>query len=625
MATIADLVIKLSADTAPAEKGIDSFSGKVSKGFGKALLPAVGVLGGLGIAALKTTDAAKDLGESQNAVNVVFGKGSKIVSDFAKVADKQAGLSMRQLNELVTPLGAAFQNAGFSQEQAAKSSVMLAKRAADMASVFNVDVSQALEAIQAGLRGEADPLERFGVGMSAAAVQAKAMSMGLVKAEKDTSKIALAQIAFKEKTEEAGRALVEHGRGSDEYAKAAAHAGYAESQLQKAIEGKIPALTSGQKAQAGLALIMEQTNRLQGDFVNTSDSAANSARINAAAQENLQASIGTGLLPVVQMYQKIIGEATQFMADHTTTVKIVAGVLGGLAVAVIAVNAGMAVYRAALIAGTAAQWLLNAAVTANPIGIVVVALAALAAAIVVAWTKSETFRRIVTGAFDAVKNAAGAVLDFFRTHWKTIAVLISGPFAPIVLLATDAFGVRSALVGAFGAVKQAVGGIVDDIAGFFQKLPGRIKTFATQAGQAFVDGLKAGLSALAGALESMVKAPLNALISAWNGLGIPGFDLHIGLPGPVPDIDFSWGGVSLPDVPHLSKGGITTEDTLAQLHKNEAVIPLNRLEGMGGTGNTYVFPNYLGDKRELVEFLQREMIRFERNNGMGFTGGALPA
>ncbi|QIM22887.1 hypothetical protein G7075_20050 [Phycicoccus sp. HDW14] len=44
---------------------------------------------------------------------------------------------------------------------------------------------------------------------------------------------------------------------------------------------------------------------------------------------------------------------------------------------------------------TAAQWLWNAALTANPIGIVVVAIAALVAAIVLAWKNSETFRAIV--------------------------------------------------------------------------------------------------------------------------------------------------------------------------------------------------------------------------------------
>lgn len=64
---------------------------------------------------------------------------------------------------------------------------------------------------------------------------------------------------------------------------------------------------------------------------------------------------------------------------------------------------------------TASQWSLNAAMQANPIGVVVLAIAALVAIFVIAWKNSETFRDIVKGAFDKVKDAAGAVWDFLKT------------------------------------------------------------------------------------------------------------------------------------------------------------------------------------------------------------------
>ena len=83
---------------------------------------------------------------------------------------------------------------------------------------------------------------------------------------------------------------------------------------------------------------------------------------------------------------------------------------------------------------TAAQWLLNAALTANPIGIVIIALAALGAALYLAWTHSETFRNIVTGAWNAIKDAVGwawdnvlkPVIDAFAAAglwlWQTVLV-----------------------------------------------------------------------------------------------------------------------------------------------------------------------------------------------------------
>src|SRR5690349_1615277 len=62
-------------------------------------------------------------------------------------------------------------------------------------------------------------------------------------------------------------------------------------------------------------------------------------------------------------------------------------------------------------AWAAGQWLLNAALSANPIGIVVVAVAALVAGIVLAYNKSETFRNIVQTAMGAARNAVGWVVD----------------------------------------------------------------------------------------------------------------------------------------------------------------------------------------------------------------------
>lgn len=66
---------------------------------------------------------------------------------------------------------------------------------------------------------------------------------------------------------------------------------------------------------------------------------------------------------------------------------------------------------AAAKASAAAQWLLNGALSANPIGLVVVALVALAAGVVVAYKKSETFRDVVDTAFATAKSAISGVVD----------------------------------------------------------------------------------------------------------------------------------------------------------------------------------------------------------------------
>ena len=76
-------------------------------------------------------------------------------------------------------------------------------------------------------------------------------------------------------------------------------------------------------------------------------------------------------------------------------------------------------------------------------------------------------------------------------------------------------------------------------------------------------------------------------------------------------------------VPEAASGGITARNTLAQLHSNEAIIPLSKLPnilrrmnvsgqgGMGG-GNTYNFPNYVGNEDDLKRIINEARLEFER-------------
>lgn len=253
----------LRRDLATARSEADSSGKRAGRVFGTAMragLLAVGAIAaGAVIGIKKSIDAASDLNEAVNATSVTFGKAQKTLIDFADQAATQAGLSKRAFLELVTPIGAALQNYGFSAQEAADQSVNLAKRAADMASVFNVDVGEAMQAIQAGLRGEADPLERFGVGLNETAVNAYAVKNGIAAA------------------------------GTE--------------------------LTAHQKTQARLALLMEQTNRVQGDFVNTSDGLANQQRILRAEFENVTAEVGTALLPVASKLMGLLLQGIPIVRD----------------------------------------------------------------------------------------------------------------------------------------------------------------------------------------------------------------------------------------------------------------------------------------------------------------------
>jgi len=75
----------------------------------------------------------------------------------------------------------------------------------------------------------------------------------------------------------------------------------------------------------------------------------------------------------------------------------------------------------------AVQWVLNAALSANPIGLVIIGVAALVAGIVIAYKRSETFRRIVDAAFRAVWGAAKFAFDWIKRNWPLLLGIIIGP------------------------------------------------------------------------------------------------------------------------------------------------------------------------------------------------------
>jgi hypothetical protein len=294
------------------------------------------------------------------------------------------------------------------------------------------------------------------------------------------------------------------------------------------------------KMATGQAAIQQVTDKVRGQAAAYSDTAEGGMAKFHAEIQRLEEVFGNMLIPALETASTKLASLAQFMSDHAETAKILLGVLAGVAAVLLTisavtavVSAATAIASAATAVWTAAQWLLNIALTANPIGLVVIAVAALVAGIIIAYKESDTFRQIVAGAFDAVASAATTVLDFFRSHWPEIAVLISGPFAPLVLLATDGFGIRSALVGAFSAVLDAartlggqiVGGIVDGVTGVATAVSNRVQAVvdaigdffgnmfnkASALGHRILDGIVDGVTGVATAVANRVQAVVDAI------------------------------------------------------------------------------------------------------------------
>ena len=411
MARSVDLAIRILVDSSRASSGLaEAGSGldKFAAGARKAGLAAGAVLGVLGKLASDAFDSASRLEQAGGAVESVFGRQAAAVKSLASEAANGVGLATAEYSELASVLGSQLGNLGVAQDQIVGKTDGLIKMGADLAATFGGTTSEAVEALSSLFRGEADPIERYGVSIKQSDINARLAAQGLDK--------------------------------------------LTGNQLRQA------------ETTARLALLTEQTTAAQGAFSREADTAAGAQQRMNAQIENAKASIGEALLPIVsQLAAHLQGMAT-WAQQNATTVQILAVVLAGLSLAVLAVNAGLAIYKAATVAATAVTWLLGVANIAAW-GWVVIAVVAVIAIIVLLWNKCDWFRsavgaviRWVAGAWDWVVNAVRGVIDY-----------LSGPLSTALSLVRRYFEIATA--PARWAFEQ-VGNAISTVVGWIQNLVG---------------------------------------------------------------------------------------------------------------------------------------------------------
>lgn len=544
------ILIKILGDAKNLTSTLDRAQtrvGKVRTGFQKALKPATAIGGGLVALGKMVAGSASDLNESANAVRVTFGTQAAAVEALSKKAATSVGLSSSEFNSMAVQFSAFTDQIGGGGAKSVQVLDDMSTRIADFASVMNLDVAQAAEKFQSGLAGETEPLRKFGIDLSAAKVQAYAYAEGIAAAGKP--------------------------------------------------------LTEAQKVQARYALLMKQTAKTQGDFTNTSGEAANAQRIANAQWDNARAKLGTALLPAIAAVASALAGLAGWVSDNSTAVLTLAAVIGGLVIAVWAVNAASSAWSAvqainnglmvlsrshvatfigvkalefaawvrsaagavahgvavaaSTVAQTAAnlatkawaagQWLLNAALSANPIGLVVIAIAALVAGLVYAWNNSETFRTIVLNVWAAIKGAVLAVVNWLKTavpaafqwiknaflnytplglvisHWGQIKAFIAGAVASIRGV-IGWFGSLPGRFGAwFGAAKDAAAGKLVELVTLLRSLPGRalealgnIGSTLLNAGKSLIQGFIDGIKNMLGSVRDTL-GDLTSSLTDWKG------------------------------------------------------------------------------------------------------------
>ena len=190
----------------------------------------------------------------------------------------------------------------------------------------------------------------------------------------------------------------------------------------------------------------------------------------------------------------------------------------------VAATAATVAHTAVTKASAAAQWLLNAALSANPIGLVVIAIAGLVAALVVAYKKSETFRNIVNAAWGAIKTAAVAVFGFVANYIKTWVGIIRAVLGKVKAVADS-------VVRFFDRMRDGIVGAFNRVTGFLRTVAGKIKSaignpgrILYEVGKDIVAGLRNGISAAWHWVTDKLKGLIGGLSKAAKkvlGIGSP--------------------------------------------------------------------------------------------------------
>lgn len=402
-ALLKQLRVELRGVGGEGEKAGKSFGAKLAAGAKSVAGPLIaGFVGGLGAEALKglvggMVNAASEAEQSQGAVTAIFKDNAKQIETAAGRAAQAVGLSANEYRGLASTLGAQLKNKGITDF--ADQTEGLITLGADLSAQFGGSTKDAVEALTSALRGETDPIERYGVSLNAAAVEQQALSMGMKK-----------------------------------------------------VGGQF---TDQEKALASLALIQKQTADAQGTFNREQDTYAGKMQRAQASAENLKTTIGQFLLPIftkiadvlnstvvpaiqgfVESFQDGTGAGGQFKDVLTTVKDILSGSINfykdnktWIDAMVVAIVSGTVAYKAMAAAQTVqtgvmkawgvvtgkttlAQLGLNTALLANPIGIVVIAIGALVGALIYLYNNNETVRNGIDKAWSTIKGAISSVVGW---------------------------------------------------------------------------------------------------------------------------------------------------------------------------------------------------------------------
>ena len=457
----------LNGQVAPGMTSVGSSSGKK---FGSGMLasfksfagPLAAVAGTAAIGSFfkEAITGASDLNETISASKVIFGDAQGSVEAFAKNTKKNILLTTQEAIDASNTFGTFGKSAGLTGQKLATFSTDLTGLASDLASFKNTTTEEAITALGAALRGESEPIRKYGVLLDDFSMRQEAVRLGLIKTTKT-------------------------------------------------------ALTPQNKILAAQSLIFQKTTDAQGDAARTAGGFANQTKILRKNFIDIRNEVGSALLPVVNKLTTLLASS---LKPAFETIKEVAkpvvdffkafGTEGGKT------NASVSKLKDTLTSiGNAFKPLFE---TLKNVGTQLGSLIGPAFRDI-----GNIITQNLLPAFDAILPILIPVANFFL---KIIGSAIIGAFKGAVQFLKGALNIISGVFNVFAGlfrgdwkklwtgVKQIFGGVIDAVLGAFQFFwnVGILNIFR-KAGLALIGVAKNGLTALKGAFTGGMQSILNFL------------------------------------------------------------------------------------------------------------------
>ena len=520
---------KVAVENSDANKSIDETTGKAEQSEGKmsSAFKKIGAAVAAGFAIDKIVnfgkaivDASATVAAEQSAFEQIMGKYSNTAQQKMNDIAKTTGMVSTRLTPYMTSMTAKFKGLGYDISDATTLAQSGLTLAADASAFWDKSLEDAMGGLNSFINGSYEGGEAIGLFANDTQLASYAVKNGIVSETKewaslDEARKQATRLEYAQKMMEASGATGQAAKEAGQYANVQANltekwrqfkAQIGEPLLQNVV---LPAMSklSGlvDKLGPGFEKLKQWVSDNKEELKQTAVSVGKLAEVAVYATGVFAAfKAGLALQKVVQGFQAAkvalsmlslqIGGANLAQASLNGTLTI-----GETIVGLLTGKIKLATLAQGLMAK--GQAILNAVMSANPIALVVLAIAALVAGFIYLWKNCEGFRNFWKGLWDGIKNVAGAVADWFKQVWTDIGNFFT-----------------QTVPGWFNSFKEFFVNLWTGIKDFFSGVWEGIKNVLIVAGMLIVELIKGWFNLITLPFRFIWENCKDIIMTVWNAI-----------------------------------------------------------------------------------------------------------